>query len=119
MTASTSDLRSHSHIKRRRGVLEPSITGKIQRHPRMEAKRERIVNTAMQHFAEQDITPLGSRIFPRSWAWPRVLSFNILAARADCFWKLTKKRCALFRPIWIRRRRFGSEGFLKFCVIGC
>ena len=52
MTASTSDLRSRSHIKRRRGVLEPSITGKIQRHPRMEAKRERMVNAAMQHFAE-------------------------------------------------------------------
>src|ERR1700683_4260813 len=53
MTASTSDLRSHPRINQRRGVLEPSIMGKIQRHPRMEAKRERIVNAAMQHFAEQ------------------------------------------------------------------
>src|ERR1700731_595082 len=53
MTALTSDLRSHPRIKQRRGILEPSITGKIQRHPRMEAKRERIVNAAMQHFAEQ------------------------------------------------------------------
>ena len=53
MTASTSDLRSHPRMKQRRGILEPSISGKTQRHPRMEAKRERIVNAAMQHFAEQ------------------------------------------------------------------
>jgi len=53
MTASTSDLRSHPRIKQRRGILEPSVQGKTQRHPRMEAKRERIVNAAMKHFAEQ------------------------------------------------------------------
>jgi len=52
MTASTSDLRSHPRIKQRRGILEPSIPGKTQRHPRMEAKRERMVHAAMQHFAE-------------------------------------------------------------------
>lgn len=52
MTASVNDLRSHPHIKQRRAILEPPIAGKTQRHPRLEAKRERIVNAAMQHFAE-------------------------------------------------------------------
>lgn len=52
MTASLNDLRSHPHVKQRRAILEPAILGKTQRHPRMEAKRERIVSAAMQHFAE-------------------------------------------------------------------
>jgi TetR/AcrR family transcriptional regulator len=52
MTASVNDLRSLPHIKQRRAILETPVPGKTHRHPRMEAKRERIVNAAMQHFAE-------------------------------------------------------------------
>src|ERR1700685_3428263 len=54
MTASTNDLRSKQDVfKQRPAILESSVLDRPGRAaPRTEAKRARIVNAAMQHFAE-------------------------------------------------------------------
>jgi TetR/AcrR family transcriptional regulator len=54
MTASTNDLRSKQDVfKQRPAILESSVQDRPGRAaPRTEAKRARIVNAAMQHFAE-------------------------------------------------------------------
>src|SRR5580704_5755678 len=55
MTASINDLRSkQATFKQRRAILEPSVLDRTSRAaaPRTEAKRARIVDAAMHHFAE-------------------------------------------------------------------
>jgi TetR/AcrR family transcriptional regulator len=52
MTGSTHDLRSHQRGKPPRSLLNPSAQQSSQ-GPRLEAKRARIVDAALRHFAEQ------------------------------------------------------------------
>jgi TetR/AcrR family transcriptional regulator len=55
MTASANDLGSrHNNFRQRRAILEPRVLERAGRAslPRTEAKRARIVDAAMQHFAE-------------------------------------------------------------------
>ena len=51
MTVSSHDLRSHQRIKAPRSVLNPDVRP-ITPGPRLEAKRTRIVDAALRHFAE-------------------------------------------------------------------
>src|SRR6202041_695827 len=121
MTVSSHDLRSHQRVKAPRSVLNPDVRP-ITPGPRLEAKRARIVDAALRHFAEHGyhaarIEDLSAQLGVAKGSIFQY--FNISAARADCFWKRTKKRCALFRRIWIARRRFAKRDFSKFCATGC
>ena len=51
MTASSHDLRSHQRVKGPRSVLNPDVRTPTP-GPRLEAKRARIVDAALRHFAE-------------------------------------------------------------------
>ncbi len=51
MTASSHDLRSHHRTKTPRSVLNPVVRAPMP-GPRLEAKRARIVDAALRHFAE-------------------------------------------------------------------
>ena len=70
-------------------------------HTRLEAKRARIVETAMRHFAEQGYHNARIEDLLRSWTSPRVPSSNILAARLGFFWKFINGRRARSRNISI------------------
>ncbi len=59
------------------------------------------------------ITRRASKTFPHSWESPKVRFFNISAARADCFWKHTRKRCVLSPHISIALRKFAKRDFFE------
>src|SRR6202050_2276153 len=52
MTASSHDLRSHPRVKGPRSVLNPDLRTPTP-GPRLEAKRARIIDASLRHFAEQ------------------------------------------------------------------
>src|SRR5271170_8395710 len=52
MTVSGHDLRSHQRVKTPRSVLNPDVRP-VTPGPRLEAKRARIVDASLRHFAEQ------------------------------------------------------------------
>src|SRR5580692_6326550 len=53
MPASGNDLGSHQRVRSRRALLEPPVRFRPEPGPRLEAKRARIIDASLKHFAEQ------------------------------------------------------------------
>jgi len=111
MTASTSDLRSNPRSRPRRALLEPALPPRPQAGPRLAAKRARIVDAAMAHFAEQGYHAARIEDLSAQLDVAKGSIFQYFGSKAGLFLEVYKKAVRSFptyldSPSQIRERGF-------------
>src|ERR1700724_1199625 len=113
MTASVNDLRSRPHTKQRRPILEPAVPGTIHRPPRLEAKRERIVNAAMQHFAERGYHAARIEDLSAQLGVAKGSIFQYFGSKGGLFLEAYKKAGRPFPPYLDSPSQIRERGFFE------
>src|SRR5271154_6061304 len=111
MTASGNDLGSHQRIRSRRALLEPPVRLRPEPGPRMEAKRARIVDAALRHFAEHGYHAARIEDLAAQLGFAKGSIFQYFGSKAGLFLESYKKAVHSFPayldcPANIRERGF-------------
>src|ERR1700741_2211367 len=96
MTASGNDPGSHQRIRSRRAVLEPPVRFSPEPGPRLEAKRARIIDAALQHFAEQGYHAARIEDLAAQLGFAKGSIFQYFGSKAGLFLETYKKAVKSF-----------------------
>src|SRR5277367_2516062 len=111
MTASINDSGSEPRVGSRRALLEPPMRFRPEPGPRLEAKRARIVDAAMAHFAEQGYHAARIEDLSAQLGVAKGSIFQYFGSKAGLFLEVYKKAERSFptyldSPSQIRERGF-------------
>src|ERR1700683_1094299 len=121
MTASTNDLRSKQDVfKQRPAILESSVLDRPGRAaPRTEAKRARIVDAAMQHFAEHGYHAARIEDLSAQLGVAKGSIFQYFGSKGGLFLEAYKKAVRSFPTYLDSPPQIREKGFLRSCATGC
>jgi TetR/AcrR family transcriptional regulator len=111
MTASVNDSGSAPRVRSRRALLEPPMRFRPEPGPRLEAKRARIVDAALRHFAEQGYHAARIEDLAAHLGFAKGSIFQYFGSKAGLFLEAYKKAVRSFPayldcPSNIRERGF-------------
>src|SRR6202030_2760700 len=113
MTASSSDPGSHQRIRSRRALLEPPVRFRPEPEPRLEAKRARIIDAALQHFAERGYHAARIEDLAAQLGFAKGSIFQYFGSKAGLFLETYKKAVRSFPAYLDCPANIREKGFFE------
>src|SRR6202158_3414539 len=111
MTASVNDPRSAPVVKSRRALLEPPVRFRPDPGPRLEAKRARIIDAALRHFAEQGYHAARIEDLAAQLGFAKGSIFQYFGSKAGLFLEAYKKSVRSFPAYLDSPPQIREKGF--------
>src|SRR6201998_1923948 len=113
MTAAGNDPGSHQRIRSRRALLEPPVRFRPEPGPRLEAKRARIIDAALQHFAEQGYHAARIEDLAAQLGFAKGSIFQYFGSKAGLFLETYKKAVKSFPAYLDCPANIREKGFFE------
>src|SRR5271168_4790330 len=113
MTASINDSGSEPRVRSRRALLEPPMRFRPEPGPRLEAKRARIVDAALRHFAEQGYHAARIEDLSAQLGVAKGSIFQYFGSKAGLFLEVYKKAVRSFPTYLDSPPQIREKGFFE------